>query len=231
VSSIIVSPNHSEKDPEETEQAKHQKKKMMLLEATIKVEREEPFGEVEVHAVHTKIENEADDEEIVKKKKEVGGPKPADAKKPGKDAPSEHTAKEPSKKVNAQLAPLVSEVSVEPIAEASVSIRHHEPSDTESEERPRSIKDRVKDRVKVFWVYVKGKLTRISESISIRHKRPSDTHTDGDSQSTAPTTSMTSVTTDGGNPDKDSTTTCIEDEFPASGPVGGNADNSVPKRD
>ncbi|KAF8942609.1 DNA N-glycosylase and apurinic/apyrimidinic (AP) lyase [Haplosporangium gracile] len=61
-----------ERCPSATGITKNQKKKMMLLEATVKVEREEPFGEVEVHAVHTNIENEADDEEIVKKKKEVG---------------------------------------------------------------------------------------------------------------------------------------------------------------
>lgn len=57
-----------ERCPSATGITKNQKK--MLLEATIKAEREEAFGEVEIHAVHTKTENEADDEEAVKKEKE-----------------------------------------------------------------------------------------------------------------------------------------------------------------
>lgn len=61
-----------ERCPSATGITKHQKKKM-LLEATIKAEREEAFGEVEIHAVHTKTEDEADDEEVVKKEKKEAG--------------------------------------------------------------------------------------------------------------------------------------------------------------
>ncbi|KAH7044991.1 DNA glycosylase [Linnemannia elongata] len=57
-----------ERCPSATGITKSQKKKM-LLEAMIKAEREEAFGEVEIHAVHAKTENEVDDEEIVKKEK------------------------------------------------------------------------------------------------------------------------------------------------------------------
>ncbi|KAG0069202.1 DNA N-glycosylase and apurinic/apyrimidinic (AP) lyase [Linnemannia elongata] len=57
-----------ERCPSATGITKSQKKKM-LLEAMIKAEREEAFGEVEIHAVHAKTENEVDDEEVVKKEK------------------------------------------------------------------------------------------------------------------------------------------------------------------
>ncbi|KAF9296243.1 DNA N-glycosylase and apurinic/apyrimidinic (AP) lyase [Linnemannia elongata] len=57
-----------ERCPSATGITKSQKKKM-LLEAMIKAEREEAFGEVEIHAVHAKTENEIDDEEVVKKEK------------------------------------------------------------------------------------------------------------------------------------------------------------------
>ncbi|OAQ28017.1 DNA glycosylase [Linnemannia elongata AG-77] len=59
-----------ERCPSATGITKSQKKKM-LLEAMIKAEREEAFGEVEIHAVHAKTENEVDDEEVVKKEKEA----------------------------------------------------------------------------------------------------------------------------------------------------------------
>ncbi|KAG9065343.1 DNA N-glycosylase and apurinic/apyrimidinic (AP) lyase [Linnemannia hyalina] len=61
-----------ERCPSATGITKHQKKKM-VLEAAIKEEREEAFGEVEIHAVHTKTEDEADDKEVVKKEKEEAG--------------------------------------------------------------------------------------------------------------------------------------------------------------
>ncbi|KAG0294574.1 DNA N-glycosylase and apurinic/apyrimidinic (AP) lyase [Linnemannia gamsii] len=62
-----------ERCPSATGITKHQKKKM-LLEAAVKVEREEAFGEVEIHQVpHTKTGNDVDDEEVVKKEKQETG--------------------------------------------------------------------------------------------------------------------------------------------------------------
>ncbi|KAF9923966.1 DNA N-glycosylase and apurinic/apyrimidinic (AP) lyase [Linnemannia zychae] len=49
---------------------KQQKKK--LLEAIIKAEREEPFGEVEIHRVHTKTEDDEKDSEQMQKTKKKG---------------------------------------------------------------------------------------------------------------------------------------------------------------
>ncbi|KAG0269231.1 DNA N-glycosylase and apurinic/apyrimidinic (AP) lyase [Linnemannia exigua] len=61
-----------ERCPSATGITKHQKKKLML-EASIKAEREEPFGEVEIHHVHIKAEE--DHKEGIKKEKveEVNG--------------------------------------------------------------------------------------------------------------------------------------------------------------
>ncbi|KAG0374665.1 DNA N-glycosylase and apurinic/apyrimidinic (AP) lyase [Mortierella sp. AD032] len=57
-----------ERCPSATGITKHQKKKM--LEASIKAEREEPFGEVEIHQVHIKAEE--DHKEGVKKEEGEG---------------------------------------------------------------------------------------------------------------------------------------------------------------
>lgn len=62
-----------ERCPSATVITKHQKKKM-LLEAAVKAEKEEAFGEVEIHQVHhAKIEDEVDDEEVLRKEKQPTG--------------------------------------------------------------------------------------------------------------------------------------------------------------
>jgi isopentenyldiphosphate isomerase len=62
-----------ERCPSATGITKNQKKKM-LREAMVKAEREEAFGEVEIHRVHhIKTEAEVDDEEVVRKEKQEAG--------------------------------------------------------------------------------------------------------------------------------------------------------------